>query len=258
MMEDHVEYYMKKYGVTAEQIDDAFIGLNISDSRSAALHPSAIMKESYIDIAKRAGFDDVWEYMRSPNNPKIANHVRASGTTKYADGSAAVIVAATDVAREICRDGKQPIEVLGTGFSNIDHLHPFNLMSMTIEATRQLYATTGLTGDDIDLLLSPNYMVPESLHVVEAVGYIPEGKAWEYFRDGRTAFDGDKPLNPGGGTQCFGHCYGAGGLLMVGESVRQMRGEGGASQIKRLPEHTLIRAQGGAQGTVMIGLRTLQ
>ncbi|MTV82758.1 thiolase family protein [Secundilactobacillus folii] len=252
MMEDYIPYYMNKYGVTSDQIDDALNGLAISDSRSAALCPDAIMDESYVQLAKKAGYDDVHEYMKSPHNPKIANYVRVSGTTKYADGSAAVIVCASNIAQKISKN--TPIKVLGTGNSFLDHIHPFNLNSMTKEATSQLYERTGLSGKDIDLLLSPNFMITEALPVVEQVGYIPEGQAWEYFKDGRTAFDGDKPFNPGGGTQCFGHCYGAGGLLMISMAVKQMRGEAGAIQVKKTPQTSLIRAQGGAQGTIMIAL----
>jgi len=257
MFEDYVYQYMDKYGVTAEEMDDAFIGLTISESRSAAVHPDATMKESYIDIAKKAGFDDVWDYMRSFHNPKITNHVRANEGIKYADGSACVIVAATDVAEKLCKNDKPMIKVLGTGASFIDHIHPDNLTAMTREATRQLYERTGLTGDDIDLLYTQNYMAPDALHVVEEVGYIPKGKAHEYFKDGRTAYDGDKPMNTGGGIQCFGHCYGAGGLLMVAEATRQMRGEAGTAQVKKVPKTTLIRSQGGSQGTIMIGLQTM-
>ena len=257
MMEAYAYAYMKEYGLTPKDIDDAFLGLNISDSRSAAACGEGIMKKSYVDMAKEAG-QDVWDYMRAATNPSIANFVHASGTSKYADGAAAVIVTTVEKAREWSkRTGRPAILVRGTAYSNVEHVHPFNLEEMNKEGWRLLQERTGVKSEDIDALQTPSFMIPENLSFVQQVGYIPEGKAHEYFRDGRTAFDGDKPINTCGGTQCYGHVYGAGGLMMITEAVRQFRGEAGAHQMKKLPYVQLIRAQGGAQGTNMILLETL-
>ncbi len=257
MMEGYAYSYMKKYGLTPKDIDDAFIGLNISDSRSAAACGEGITKKSYVELAEEAG-KDVWDYMRAPTNPQIANFVRASGTSKYADGAAAVIVTTVEKAREWAeKTGRPAILVRGTAYCNLDHIHPWNLEEMNKECWRALQERTGVTSEEIDAVQSPSYMCPENFSFVSQIGYIPEEKVYEYYRDGRTAFDGDKPMNTCGGTQGYGHCYGAGGLMMIDEAVRQFRGEAGAHQMKKLPYVQIVRSQGGAQGTNMILLETL-
>ena len=257
MMEGFAYSYMKRYGLEPKDIDDAFIGLNISDSRSAAACGEGIMKQSWVEQAEAAGMD-VWDLMRSPRNPQIANFVRVSGTSKYADGAAAVIVTTVEKAREWAeKTGRPAILVRGTAYCNVEHAHPWNLEEMNKECWRALQASTGVTSEEIDAIQSPSYMVPENLAFVEQIGFIPEGEAYAYFRDGRTAFDGDRPLNTCGGTQGYGHCYGAGGLMMIDEAVRQFRGEAGAHQMKKTPYVQIVRSQGGAQGTNMILLETL-
>lgn len=257
MMEGYAYAYMQEYGLTPQDIEDAFIGLNISDSRSAAACGEGIMKKSYVQLAEEAG-QDVWEYMKGSWNPPIANFVHVSGTSKYADGAAAVIVTAVEKARAWAeKTGRPAILVRGTAYCNVEHMHPFNIEEMNRECWRMLQERTGVTGDEIDIIQAPSFMTPENLSFVQQIGYIPEGKAHEYFRDGRTAYDGDRPMNTCGGTQGYGHVYGAGGLMMTAEAVRQFRGEAGAHQVKKLPYVQIIRAQGGAQGTNMILLETL-
>ena len=78
-------------------------------------------------------------------------------------------------------------------------------------------------------------------------GYIPRGEAWRYAIDGRTAFDGDKPINPHGGRCNFGHAHGASGIADIYEAVKQMRGEAGATQMAKRPDTTFVRGFGGSQ-----------
>lgn len=76
--------------------------------------------------------------------------------------------------------------------------------------------------------------------------------------EGRTAFDGDKPINTNGGRCHFGHAHGASGLADLYEATRQMRGEAGVRQVKRLPQTTFVRGFGGGQNVRGIVLRTVE
>jgi acetyl-CoA C-acetyltransferase len=93
--------------------------------------------------------------------------------------------------------------------------------------------------------------------VPEEVGYVPRGEAWKYAIDGRFAFDGDKPINTHGGRCNFGHAHGASGIADIVEAVRQMRGEAGATQMKKLPQTTLFRGFGGGQNIRVQLIRTV-
>ena len=173
MMEGYAYNYMLEYGLKPQDIEDAFLGLNISDSRSAAACGEGIFKKSYVEMAEEAG-KDVWEYMKAPTNPLIANFVHASGTSKYADGAAAVIVTTVEKAREWSKKtGRPAIWVRGTAYCNVEHAHPFNLEEMNKECWRLLQERTGVTSEEIDALQTPSFMVPENLSFVQQIGFIP-------------------------------------------------------------------------------------
>jgi acetyl-CoA C-acetyltransferase len=65
--------------------------------------------------------------------------------------------------------------------------------------------------------------------------------------EGRTRFDGDKPVNTSGGRTSFGHAHAASGLSDVYEAVKQLRGEAGDHQINKQPHTVLLRGYGGGQ-----------
>jgi acetyl-CoA C-acetyltransferase len=50
--------------------------------------------------------------------------------------------------------------------------------------------------------------------------------------DGKTALDGDFPINPSGGLKSKGHPVGATGVAQIVESVNQLRGDAGKRQVK--------------------------
>ena len=110
--------------------------------------------------------------------------------------------------------------------------------------------------DEIDLLFINDFFMAGDIVVPEEVGYVPRGEAWKYAIDGRFAFDGDKPINTHGGRCDFGHAHGASGIADIVEAVKQMRGEAGATQMKKLPRTTLFRGFGGGQNIRVQIIRT--
>lgn len=247
--------YIRHYGLTPEQMDEALIGAAISNRRNAALNPLALHRKEYKDIAKEAGYDDVMAYMKSPANPKMTQYQRLSGNFTLAEGGASVIVCATEMAKNF---KQQPIEVLGIGSSTLDLRHPHNLTRMSEEAFRQVYQVTGVKSNEIDLLSTTDFISPELLEAAEICGYLPRGEGWKYLLEGRTAFDGDKPINTDGGYNSCGHGYGVSGFTHIAEVVEQMRGKCGSRQVNKLPETSMVRGQGGAQITLAAILRTVQ
>lgn len=243
--DDFVNWYMKQYGLTFEQVDDGINGFAINNRHNAAGNERALFRTEFADLAKAAGCKDVWEYMRSDeHNPFVSRFLRRTGMEARADGAAACIVCPTEMAYEFT---DHPIEVLGFGNSVIEAMTPHLEVYATRESVRQVYELTGLTGDDLDLLMANDFFMSSNLLAAEEAGYIPRGKAWEYARDGRTAFDGDKPMNVNGGRCSFGHAHAASGMADIFEVVRQMRGEAGERQLQKRPEIAMVRGFGGSQ-----------
>lgn len=247
--------YQRKYGLTEDQMDDAMIAMALANRKNALKNPLSVTHQSFEEIAKEAGFDDVQEYMHSMYNPKIGQLMRVSGLELKCDGAACVIVAATDWAIEHNLP-HTPIEVLGIGSAACEGNTPHLEIRGTKEAVRQVYELTGVKPEEIDVLYTNDFVISSQLVAGEISGYLPAGEGWKYFIDGRTAYDGDKPINTNGGRTSFGHAHAASGLADIYEAVLQMRGLAGERQIKKLPKTALLRGFGGGQNLAAIILRT--
>ena len=251
--DDWINYYAMENGLSEEQIDDVLIHQAYHFRRAAELCPRAIRRTPFETLAKEAGYDDVWEYMKSPYNPKMTQYLRTSSDSCVADGAAACIVVPTEIAKQF---NAKPIEVLGVGASVLDAIVPHLEKKATAEAARQVYEVTGLTPDDIDLVYVNDFIGSSAFLAAEEIGYLPKGEGWKYALDGRIAFDGDKPMNTNGGRTSYGHAFGASGMADVFEAVTQMRGEAGERQVKKMPKHTFLRGFGGAQNVRAIILES--
>lgn len=242
--DDWINYYAKENNFSADFIDDILNHQAYHFRRAAALTPRALKRKTYDEMAKEAGFDDVWEYMKSPYNPKMTQYLRVSSDSCVADGAACCIVVPTEMAKQF---NAKPIEVLGIGASVLDAIVPHLEKKATAEAARQVYELTGLTPDDIDLLYVNDFIGSSAFLAAEEVGYLPKGEGWKYVMDGSIAYDGCKPMNTNGGRTSYGHAFGASGMADIYEAVIQMRGEAGERQVKKTPKHTFLRGFGGAQ-----------
>ena len=257
--DDWINLYATENNLSAEQIDDVLSHQAYHFRRAATLCPRAIRRTPFEQLAKEAGYDDVWEYMRSPHNPKMSQYLRTSSDSCVADGAAACIVCATEMIPQIAPNLKHaPIEVLAVGSAACEATTPHFEVRATEEACRQAYEATGLTGEDMDIFYANDFIITSHLVAAEIAGYLPYGEGWKYICDGRTAYDGDRPINSNGGRTSFGHAHAASGLADVYEACMQMRGECGERQVKKLPKTALLRGYGGAQNVAAVILKTIE
>ncbi len=252
--DDWMDLYRQQYGLTDDQIDLVLNTMSYHGRRAAALNPLAMLRTPFEELAKEAGYDDPMEYLSSPFNPKTTMYLRVTGNAQSADGAACCIVCPTEMAHKF---KQKPVEILGIGSSCLELMRPHNEMEITKEAARQAYEQTGLTPDDIDLLLVNDFVLASQLCAAEEVGYLPRGEGWKWVLEGRTAFDGDRPINPHGGRTSYGHAYGASGMADVYEAVLQLRGQAGLHQVKNNPKTAMLRGFGGGQNCRIPILRVL-
>ena len=151
----------------------------------------------------------------------------------------------------------KPIEVLGIGNAACEATTPHFEIRATEEAVRQVYENTGVKPEELDIFFANDFIITSHLISAEIAGYLPWGEGWKYICEGRTAYDGDKPINTNGGRTSFGHAHAASGLADVYECCMQMRGECGERQVKKLPKTAMLRGYGGAQNIAAILLRTI-
>lgn len=255
--DDAAEEYVRTRQLTAQQMDDTLNWMAVSNRRNASKCPLALERREFADIAKEKGFDDVMDYMRSPHNPKLGDFLRMEGMERKCDGAAAIIVCATDMIPDIAKNLKhKPIEVLGIGSAACEATNPHFEIRATEEAIRQVYEVTGVAPEELDLFYANDFIITSHLVSAEIAGYLPYGEGWKYVCDGRTAFDGDKPINTNGGRTSFGHAHAASGLADVYEACLQMRGACGERQVKKLPQTVMLRGYGGAQNVAAVLLKS--
>lgn len=141
--------------------------------RNATLCPRAIRRKPYDEMAKEAGFDDVWEFMSSPHNSKMSQYFRTSSDSCVADRAAACIVVPTEIAHKF---NAKPVEVLGTGASVLDAIVPHLEKKAAAEAARQVFEMTGLTADDMDLVFVNDFIGSSAFLAAEEISYLPKGE----------------------------------------------------------------------------------
>ncbi|MDL2248092.1 thiolase family protein [Tyzzerella sp. OttesenSCG-928-J15] len=251
-MDESILLYMKKYGLSKEQMADVLDALAISMRHNSANNPLAMYQSELNDEAKQNNFSGAREYLRSEKNPYISTMHRDMHCLKHADGAGALILCASDIASKYHQN---PVEILGIGISSMDSRYPRFITRTREEAYRQVFQSTGISPEEIDLMYSTDFTLGQILHDSEIVGYVPEGEAWRYALDGEFAFDGCKPFNTHGGSTGFAHASGVQLFTQAVEAVRQMRGECGKRQVKVMPKTVLISGQGDTQEGAAIVLR---
>jgi len=226
--------HFAKYGSNWEQL----AAIAIKNHRNGALNPKAHFQSEIMDNAKRLGerygmtFGDEVEFLKSNLNPVIAYPLRLYDCCPVSDGAAVVILAASEVARKFT-DTPVPIVSIGQASDalSLHDRHDLTTLNATRVAADQAYKMGGVTSDDIDVADVHDCFTIAEVLATEDLGFFPKGEGGKAAEKGRTALDGDKPINPDGGLKAKGHPVGATGAAMAYEMFKQLRGEAGRHQV---------------------------
>ncbi|MDP6101475.1 MAG: hypothetical protein QGH66_08700, partial [Dehalococcoidia bacterium] len=99
-------------------------------------------------------------------------------------------------------------------------------------AARQAYEMAGVAPSDIKIAEVHDCFTIAELIATEDLGFFAPGEGAKAALEGRTARDGDWPINTSGGLKSKGHPVGASGIGQVVEIWHQMRGEAGERQLR--------------------------
>jgi len=220
--------YMKTIGLSFKEFDRIMMQINKNVRLHASMNPKAICYEdgTLEEEAKREGFSSVEDYWKSDKNPFIAWPVRKKSVLNYADGASAIVLSSEP--KKFTK--KMPVEILGYHWAAENW--PWDGSSEKI-AFEGAYKMAGIKPKDIDYLTVHDCFQSAYLTSSEIAGYLEPGKAWKAILDGRTRFDGDKPMDTSGGRHGVGHAFEASAGAETYEIVKQMRGEAGKRQIKK-------------------------
>lgn len=166
--------------------------------------------------------------------PMIATPFGLFDCCPTTDGAAAAILCRADIASRFTDDF---VLVKGFGLAvtsgrpyydpNFDYLG----FRSTRMAAEQAYRMAGVAAADIRFAEVHDCFTWTEISNTEDLGFCTKGQGAHLALEGRTALDGDIPINPSGGLKSFGHPIGASGVRMIYECVQQIRGRCGERQV---------------------------
>ncbi|MGC9399842.1 MAG: thiolase C-terminal domain-containing protein [Anaerolineae bacterium] len=232
--------YMNAYGATPE----TFMKIGLKNHENGALNDKAQFGKRIVDImagkkakAERKGYPvPTWEdemdfFHDNRANPTIAWPLRLYDCSPISDGAAALLLVSEELARQFT---DAPLHVIGSGQASDAATHDRPTLTGIPSARRaaeMAYAMAGVTPDDIRLAEVHDCFTIAEIMATEDLGFFARGEGWKAAEEGRTARDGDRPINTSGGLKSKGHPVGASGVGQVVEIWKQLRGEAGERQL---------------------------
>jgi acetyl-CoA acetyltransferase len=170
------------------------------------------------------------------------------------DGGGAIVVTSAQRARSL---RKAPAYVLGCGQS-VTHANISSMLELAVTgaltAGKAAYAMAKLGPADVDVVELYDAFTINTILFLEDLGFCKKGEGGAFVSGGRIGPNGSLAVNTNGGGLSYCH-PGMYGLFILIEAVRQLRGEGGARQVKDC-EVALAHGNGGvlsSQATVILG-----
>lgn len=222
--------HMKRFGMTREQL--AQVALN--DHRNAALNPRAIVRQPL----------SLEQYMAAR---LISTPFCLYDCDRFTDASTVVIVSAGDALDEVTAT---PIRIAATAGSVDRYSWDQAEWASAYPTGRDLWRNTDYTARDLDTVQLYDGFAFQPITWLEGLGICEVGEGHRFIEGGtRIALDGELPMNTGGGQLGWGRLHGFGFAF---ESVVQLRGQGGARQIKGDPRLAVATSGGGPMAAALL------
>ena len=237
--------HMNKYETNLDHL----LKVAIKNHDNGALNPKAQFRESIkavmerrISRARERGelvpdWDSPLAFLGDDRvNPWIAWPLRLYDCSPITDGASCLLLVSSDLATNFT---DKPVHILGTGQASGRPLHQateLTSLSAARIAGAEAYEMAGLTPQQIQVAEVHDCFTIAEIVATEDLGFFRPGEGSRAVDEGRTARDGDRPINTSGGLKSKGHPVGASGVAQAIEIFLQLRGEAGERQ---LPESNL-------------------
>lgn len=263
------------YGALAKAHMDRFetnlshlLKVGIKNHNNGALNPKAQfnttirgMMERRIARSEQRGepvpdWKDEMDFLNDPSaNPWIAWPLRLYDCAPITDGAACVLLVASEIANSFT---DKPVQVVGTGQATGRPLHDaeeLTSLSAAKYAAAQAYQMAGIGPQDIQVAEVHDCFTIAEIIATEDLGFFAPGEGPHAVDQGRTALNGDRPINTSGGLKAKGHPVGASGVAQIIEVFHQLRGEAGERQLPNSNlEVGLAHNVGGTGGTCVVNI----
>lgn len=211
-----MQRYMHVYGVP----HDDFGIFSMNAHRNAVNNPNAMFRSAI----------SAETYRRAP---LIAPPINLYDSSPICDGSAAVILAPLEVAREL---GVTPVRVLAstsaTDSLNLDDRRDMLGLEAARLSAKRAYEMARLMPADIDVFEVHDAFSIMAALSLEAAGFAERGQGVRFAHEQGISLDGKLPISTMGGLKARGHPVGATGVYELVDLATQLRGQAGANQVQ--------------------------
>lgn len=226
--------YMQHHGVTERHL-----------AMVAVKNHANALKNPYAHLQKAVTIEGVM------NSVMIADPLRLYHCCPISDGGASVVLCPADEAKNY---SDAPVRIAGFGQATDTHAvhereNPTVLKAVQL-ASKRAFEMAKLMPGDIDVAELHDAFAILEIAQSEDAGFFRKGEGAKALEEGKTALDGDLPINPSGGLKARGHPIGATGVAQVVELVWQLRDEAGKRQV-RGAEHAYCCNFGGFGNNVV-------
>ena len=165
-------------------------------------------------------------------SPMVADPLRLYDFCPITDGSAALMLVPAEHAERYADEFARIAGIDGATDTHVVHERADpTTMGGVVESGQGAYEMSGYGPEDIDVAELHDMFTSLELMQLEGLDFADPGTAWEDAMDGRTAIDGDLPINTSGGLKSKGHPLGASGVAQGVEIYEQLVGEAGDRQV---------------------------
>lgn len=149
----------------------------------------------------------------------VATPLRLYDCAPITDGAAALVLTSEKTDVRLAGIGQ------GTGPLSLRERDIFTSFPATRIAAARAYQMAETSPQGIDFAEIHDAFTPFEIITSEDLGFFPPGKGGEAAVEGKTALEGQLPINPSGGLKARGHPVGASGLAQVVEVTKRLRGQ---------------------------------
>jgi acetyl-CoA C-acetyltransferase len=214
--------HMHDFGTTERQI----AAVAYKNHKNSVHNPNAMYRKEF-------SFEEIL------HSPLVCDPIRRLEICAPNDGAAAVVVASAKKMREL---GGRAIKIAACAHTiarySADFRCPADSMSATANnlgptevTAAQAYEHSGLGPKDVSCFEVQDTDAFCEIEITEELQLCPRGEGGRLAESGRTAVDGDIPINMSGGLISKGEPVGASHLGQVVELVMQLRGDCGPRQV---------------------------
>lgn len=209
--------HMHQYGTTREHL----AAVAVKNHSNGAKNPDAHMRK-------------VITMEQALNGKPIASPLTVYDCSLVSDGAASVVICPLERAHEFT---DKPVRILGiaqtSDYVALDRKEDITTFAAVQKAGNRAYSMAGVGPQDIQLAEVHDCFTIAEIVAIEDLGFAKKGSGGFYTAEGRTALDGDRPVNTSGGLKAKGHPVGATGVAQICDLTMQIRGDAGERQVAR-------------------------